>query len=768
MRTSTWTAIATLLTLVVCSCSAGESTYYVAPNGNDAWSGKLAEPNKDGTDGPFKTLSKAVGVVQPGDACQVRKGVYRETLTPAGDGTAEKPIVFKAYEGETPVISGTDELTGWRTEEAGGHLARMEWDLGDQNQLFAGGVMLDEVRWPANKGTLLQPTRAVAEAGTANTLTDSKLEGGDDAYKGATLWCAGGERWICWSATITKFDAKTKTLTFEKPQPDRWYTPRKGSEYVLMGGKTAFSGDGQWRYERDAKTLTLYSRKAPAGVDAKRRLFAMDLSGRSHIQVIGLHFRAGGILTNEKTSHVLLKNLKGEYVGHSYVNDVSDKAGVLIRGSHIELNSCEFAFASGSIVRITGNDNRLVNCFIHDGCYGGKWNGTVAVAGRRHLVSHNTICDSGRDLVSIHRLMESLIQYNDLSNAGWITADLGMTYGHDTDFMGTVIRYNWVHDNKARGHSVGIYFDHLSHNCIVHNNVVWNVNGPPLQINNPSYFMLGFNNTFWRTRELVTFDHSHRNDLFGCRVQNNICNRAIKLPEHVVKENNLVAEEPPLVDAANRKFALKAGSPASAAGVPLKGVTDAVTTGRPDLGAYQSGQPEWKAGHDFKNPPNPKWDLPDNIAYSNAVKNAAFETGTVECWTKTGDGKAETSKGNGWGNEYGKSKPEKTGTSRFELRLSGKTGVEQTISGLHPNTAYQLSGWLKVGDEKDAAVLGVKGYGGADKTAASSSKEWTRVLVEFTTGANNTSAVVFIAKTSDGAGQAFADNVGLPRVPAGK
>ncbi len=37
--------------------------------------------------------------------------------------------------------------------------------------------------------------------------------------------------------------------------------------------------------------------------------------------------------------------------------------------------------------------------------------------GRRH---------SGRDLVSIYGLMESVLEYNDLSHAGWLTRDLGI------------------------------------------------------------------------------------------------------------------------------------------------------------------------------------------------------------------------------------------------------------------------------------------------------------------------------------------------------
>ena len=37
--------------------------FYVSPKGNDAWSGKLAEPNKAGTDGTFATIAKAQSAV---------------------------------------------------------------------------------------------------------------------------------------------------------------------------------------------------------------------------------------------------------------------------------------------------------------------------------------------------------------------------------------------------------------------------------------------------------------------------------------------------------------------------------------------------------------------------------------------------------------------------------------------------------------------------------------------------------------------------------
>ena len=764
----TLTLLTALLAPLACCehAAAGESIYYVSPDGDDAWSGRLADANAGRTDGPWKTLAKACAAVQPGDICRLRRGVYREVLKPQRDGTAESPIVFESQAGEAVLLSGADPVGGCEAAGDGLFQAPLAWDLADENQLFAGEAMLTEARWPNIQGTLLAPTRARVASGSPTTIVDPQLPGDDDFWKDAVLWCAGGHRWYCWNATVTAFDARTKTLTFDKPQPDDWYTPRQGNEYVLMGIRHALDAEGEWWLDRQTKTLWL----KPSGgqdpntlkIEAKRRRYTMDLSGRAHVRVAGLGFRAGGILTDANSHHLRFENLKGQYIGHSYVNDISHQATVLIRGHHIELNGCELAYASGSLLRMEGHDNRLINCFLHDGDYAGKWNGVASFAGRRQLISHNTIRDSGRDVCSVHGLMESLIQYNDLSHAGWLTADLGMTYGHDTDFMGTVIRYNWVHDNLAHGHTAGIYFDHCSHNAIVHHNVVWNVPGMPLQVNNPSYFMLCYNNTLWRSGGISTFDHSHRNEMFGCRFQNNISAEPFRLPPHVVTQPNLIDPNPGLADPDQRCFGLTSTSPARGRGVPLPGIAEGTAGTPPDLGACP---PRWRAGHDFRKPPEVKWDVPE-AAFSNAIRNAAFELGTLECWTASGTGKAEIGKGNGWGNAFGRGAAEKTGTSKHELQLIGKIRVEQPVENLHPHTKYQLSGWLKVTDERSPVILGVSGHGGLDATVSCADKGWQRKTVDFTTGAGATGITVFIERTS-ATGQAFADNLGLPRNPPG-
>jgi hypothetical protein len=749
-----------------------ENAIYVSLQGKDTWSGRFPEPNASKSDGPFRTLSQAAKVIQPGQTCYLRKGTYRETLKPARSGAPDRPITFRNYKNETPVISGADVLSGWTQVEGRIHRAPMNWDRGDQNQLFAGGKMLTEARWPNNTGTLLQPIRASAASGTANTLADPKLPGGDGTWKGAHLWCAGGKRWYCWTEKVTKYDAAKKTLTFDKPQPKDWYRIVKGSPYVLIGVRAALDAEGEWWFDRANRQVYLCP---PRGIDLKastveaaRRAFCIDLSGRSHVRIEGVAFRAGGVQTDDKTSNILLKRCTGRYVAHSYVKDVSSNAGVRLRGRDNEINSCELAWCSGSLLNVAGSGHRIVNCLLHDGNYAGKWKGAVALAGRKILFSHNTVRDSGRDLVSIHGLMEGLIQHNDLSNAGWITWDLGMTYGHNTDFMNTVIRYNVVHDNRSKACSMGIYFDHCSHNVIVHNNVVYGTGDDPIRLNNPSYFGLVYNNSCSRSGAIRTFDHSRRNDVFGLRYVNNIINKDIKLPSHAVVESNLKTADPGYE---TPQFTLRSDSPAVDAAKVLPGVTDRHVGRAPDLGAFERGKTPWKAGHDFARSPSPVWEAPD-IIWMNLVRNSCFELNTLESWKKTGAGEVKLAPGNGWGNkEVGQGrhgKHHETGTSKRELRLGkGRAGVEQVIERLHPGTAYTLSAWLRVSDAREKVRVGVRHSGGREQSESSSDPRWVRKTVDFTTGTGQTRVTIFLEKTTDAGGYVFCDNLGLPHAPRG-
>ena len=104
-----------------------EATFYVATDGSDAYSGKLAQPNGDRTDGPFATLVRARNAMRemrtdgklPGPVTvMVRGGKYfhGETivLSARDSGTQDCPVTYAAYPGEKPILSGGRRLSGWK------------------------------------------------------------------------------------------------------------------------------------------------------------------------------------------------------------------------------------------------------------------------------------------------------------------------------------------------------------------------------------------------------------------------------------------------------------------------------------------------------------------------------------------------------------------------------------------------------------------------------------------------------------------------------
>lgn len=140
-----------------------ESTiFYVAPIGNDAWSGTFAEAQDNGVDGPFATITRARDAIRAVQAREqigsvtvfIRGGWYflAEPLvfTPQDSGTTGSPICYRAYPGEQPILSGGRVITGWREDTLNG-VACWTADLPEVwsfTQLFVNGQRCHRPRLP--------------------------------------------------------------------------------------------------------------------------------------------------------------------------------------------------------------------------------------------------------------------------------------------------------------------------------------------------------------------------------------------------------------------------------------------------------------------------------------------------------------------------------------------------------------------------------------------------------------------------------------------
>ncbi len=141
-----------------------------------------------------------------------------------------------------------------------------------------------------------------------------------------------------------------------------------------------------------------------------------------------------------------------------------------------------------------------------------------------------------------------------------------------------------------------------------------------------------------------------------------------------------------------------------------------------------------------------------NTGTIDFVRNGSFESGSFANWTTSGIvtiGRVD------WLGEFF--------AGGYAARINGTGSLEQTISGLAPNTTYTLRAWLKVDGSGQSVALGAKNFGGTEvSVSVSGVADWVQRSVDFKTGASNTSAVVFLRKTS-GSQAAFGDLISVTR-----
>ena len=115
---------------------------HVSVKGNDHNDGSASKP--------YKTISAAARVAQPGDVITVHEGTYRERVTPPRGGeTNTRRIVYQAAVGETVVIKGSEVIRSWKPLNIG------VWKATVPNSLFGSYNPYKDLiagDWFTNKG----------------------------------------------------------------------------------------------------------------------------------------------------------------------------------------------------------------------------------------------------------------------------------------------------------------------------------------------------------------------------------------------------------------------------------------------------------------------------------------------------------------------------------------------------------------------------------------------------------------------------------------
>ena len=759
-------SLLSLCSAVALATIAGAAEYVVSPLGDDAAAGSVAAP--------WRSVGHAATVMQPGDRCLIRGGTYREAVVIKDvAGTAEKPLSFAAWPGETPVFSGCDAVTGWQRVQGDIWKARCDWSLGDVNQLLLNGQPGVEARWPnkSNDDLLDWEGQTFQACKQEDALVCPELPDRPDGYwQGAVLWVMGGAKWTSWSVVVENYDAATKTLSFPnagKATRGGWrfmgLTRPQGGYFYLKGGKGEIDAPGEWFYDDGEKALYL---QVPAGADAnalaiefQRRRSGLTLERCRHVLISGIEVVAAtvNVLGSEDC---VLKGLRVLHQGNLRGGDTSyglgAKVGSQLSGSRNVLRDSEIAYCAGDGVSVSGTRNSIINCWIHHTDYTGSYDTPIRLAGQEHLVSHCSLHDTGRDCM-LPGGQANIIQYNDIHRMGRICHDLGATYVCASDGGGTEFRYNWCHDNAAHGTRMGIYLDNFTSNYFVYRNVVWNINGCDIRLNRPGQNNHVINNSM--LGKAGNWGRWASDWLYHCSYINNAVDG--KIADHYnaifVANRYDIPKEQLGIDTF---MGFHAGQ---GAGLLVPGITG----DKPGVGAYEPGD-TWRAGHDFANPPNPEYRLADT-PLRNLVAHGSFQWsryhGKLGPWQPTGAKTAKIIWGPGGITESYTTRDTIVGAGT-ELAGDEPSGIEQDLPALRPNQDYEYITWLKL---VDGAKLNIALYEDgkliAQADEARADGVWRQLFLRYRS--SDAPGAHRIAITKSGAGKAFVDDVSFAGIVKG-
>ena len=513
-----------------------EKALFVSQEGNDAWTGKLAEPNAARTDGPFATLARArdeIRSMQTGKPLSrpvtvyVRGGVYPLDSTlvflPQDSGTDKCPITYASYPGEKVVLSGGRAITGWKkatprsevtrpelwTAEISG-VKQGEWYF---HELFADGQRRQRARSP----------------NTGFYHADGQFRAGNPAifkFHASDIheaWAAQGdvevvglEKWAEFRMTLKAVDTATSTATLSTERQE--FGDEKDARYWVENAADALDAPGEWFLDRRTGTLSYL---ALAGEDVTRVQFIAPFL----TQIIRFE---GNVAKGELVHDITLRGLTFADVdwvlaskGYADMQAAYDVPAAIelvgARGCRIEQSTFTHLGSYALEIHKGSKDDKVIGNEMTDLGAGGVKIGDPDIAkeaagattgilvAENHIhdigivypaavgvwigqsggntVAHNEISDTYYTAISLGwtwgydatAARDNHIEFNNLYNIGrGLLSDMGCIYSLGVQ-PGTVERNNLCHDVSRDAYGGwGIYTDEGSSQIRIENNIVYN------------------------------------------------------------------------------------------------------------------------------------------------------------------------------------------------------------------------------------------------------------------------------------------------------
>ncbi|MEK6796904.1 MAG: LamG-like jellyroll fold domain-containing protein, partial [Spirochaetota bacterium] len=428
------------------------ATYYIAPSGNDDWTGTLSAPNAAKTDGPFASVNgalamlrgvKAKGLYNRPVTVIVKNGIYRMsdpiTLIPGDGGTKEYPLLIRAEESGKAVLSGGKRIDGWKKN---GELWQTEIDAVKEGDWYFHALFINGRRAVRSR----HPNTGFFRA--ANFTKDNKKEfffkPGDvlawENIRDVNVWVY--HSWTASFHTVDSIDMDQNKIIVKNPSSypfGKWGDARFYFENV----REALDAPGEWYLDRASGTL-LYKPLpgediTKADVIAPAASCLIDVRGDpkndQFVEYIGFQ---GLVLTHVDRDFGTADVIDGQ----AFVN--VRKAMVFARGlRNASFSACEFSHGNVHALWLEKGcfDVSVRQCHIFDHGGGGVYIGDTALHTDEKQRTERITVDNcymhalnlimhGAHGVWIGKSSYNTLSHNDICDLDYSPIGAGWTWGY--------------------------------------------------------------------------------------------------------------------------------------------------------------------------------------------------------------------------------------------------------------------------------------------------------------------------------------------------
>ena len=516
------------------SLQEAQADFYVAPDGDDSWSGTLPSPNANKDDGPFATIERSQDAVR-----LLKQRVYSEKKPPVekrfigsphkyGKGkdilvlirggyySLEKPLQFApddggervetdlptgafefhklkdhfvtyaAYPGEKPIISGGKRITSWRKE-------REKWVADAEGmeiqKLLANGETQTLARTP-NEGYFTLPEMPAST--TEFKFREGDLKEWPNIENNRIVMLL---RWHTGVSAIAKIDPENNIVHLAEPQPGMVVVPPR---YYVENVEALLDAPGEWFFNTDTGKLSYIPDENT--VDPNRaNVVTPVLSSLAiikgepenpvrNLRFYGLTFEA----TNPGDSTISFTYATNCELVDSEVRGVGNIAIHLGQGCYLNriLNNTIQGADEGGI-RISGDPSPDWVDLIHG-----------------NIVAYNYVSDCGGISINISNTRDTIISHNEITHTrgrtplrvgGWSNVEVAIEGGYMVEYnhihhvqegsddsgavttagltTNSIIRGNLIHDVSPGffNENVAFWFDNMSSGWTVVDNIYYNL-----------------------------------------------------------------------------------------------------------------------------------------------------------------------------------------------------------------------------------------------------------------------------------------------------